>query len=56
MKGGLAIRCPHQMNEALKAEWLWRFANEDDTMWRKVIEMIYGVENFGWGSKKISCS
>jgi len=25
------------MNEAVKTKWLWRFATEDDALWKKVI-------------------
>ena len=54
-EGGLGIRCVLKMNEARKAKWLWRFANEEDALWKKVIVMKCGVDNFGWWSKKISC-
>jgi len=40
------------MNEALKSKWLWRFAKDEDVLWRKVIALKYGVDNSGWWSKK----
>ena len=41
-------------NEAIKIKWLWRFAKEEDALWRKVVVAKYGVDNLGWWSKK-SC-
>jgi len=38
------------MNEALKIKWLWRFAKEEDALWRKVVVAKYGVVNLGWWS------
>jgi len=36
---------PHQtMNEALKTKWLWRFATEDDALWKKVTVSKYGAD------------
>jgi len=52
---GLGIRPLCVMNDALKAQWLWRFAKEDDAMWKNVIKAKYGIDEFGW-SKKSSCS
>ena len=43
-----------EMNEALKPKWLRRFDKEEDTMWKIVIEMKYGVDNIGWWSNKSS--
>ena len=40
------------MNEALKAKWPWRFAYEDDALWKKVIVSKYGTNRLGWWSKK----
>jgi len=31
---------------------LWRFAKEDNTLWKNVVELKYGVNGFGWWSKK----
>jgi len=42
------------MNEALKTKWLWRFAIEDDALWRKIIISKYGVDRFGRWSKRSS--
>ena len=35
-------------NEALLGKWLWRFMNDRDTLWRRVISTEYGVDGFGW--------
>jgi len=45
------------MNEALKAKWLWRFAKEEDALWRKAVIMKYRVDSLGplgWWCKKNS--
>ena len=51
-QGGLGIRPLRDMNEALKSKWLWRFAKEEEALWRQVIASKYGVDNSGWWSKK----
>ena len=40
------------MNEAFKSKWLWRFAKEDDAMWKNVIKAKYGIYELGGWSKK----
>jgi len=52
--GGLGIRPLQTMNEALKTNWLWRFAIEDDSLWKKVIVSKYVVDRFSWWSKRSS--
>jgi len=44
------------MNDALKTKWLWRFAKEDDAMWKNVIKAKYAIDELGWWSKKSSNS
>jgi len=44
------------MNEVLKTKWLWRFANEDNAMWKNVISVKYGIVDLGWWTKKSSYS
>ena len=53
-EGDLGVGRLQEMNEALKAKPLWRFAKDEEALWKKVIEMKYGVENFGWWSNKSS--
>jgi len=50
----LGIRPFRIMNEELKTKWVWRFAIEDDALWKKVIVSKYGVDRFGWWSKRSS--
>ena len=51
-EGGLGIRHLQEMNElneALKAKWLWRFAKAEEALWRKVIEMKYRLIEMKYG-------
>jgi len=40
------------MNEVFKTKWLWRFAIEDDALWKKVIVSKFGVYRFGCWSMR----
>ena len=51
--GGLAIRSLRSFNKALLRKWLWRFGNERQASWRRVIEAKYGYEGGGWCSLPI---
>ena len=51
-EGGLGIRPLRGMNKALKVKWLWRFAREDNTLWKALLKMKYDVDKLGWWSKK----
>ena len=51
-KGGLGIRPLCDINKALKAKWLWRFAKEDNTLWKNMVKVKYDVDRLGWWSKK----
>ena len=42
------------MNDALKTKWLWRFAKEEDAMWKNVIKVKYGIDDLGWWTRKSS--
>ena len=48
--GGLAIRSLRSFNKALFGKWLWRFGNELQALWRRVIRGKYGCEGGGWFS------
>ena len=50
--GGLGILLLRVMNEALKTKWLWRYAKEEDALWKKVIVFKYGTNTFCWWSKR----
>ena len=47
-KGGLGLRRFSILNKALMCKWCWRFANERDSLWRKVICSKFG-EDYGVG-------
>jgi len=53
-QGGLGIRPLCHMNDTLTIKWIWRFAKEEDALWKKVITSKYVVDNLGWWSKKSS--
>jgi len=40
------------MKKALKAKWLWRFAKEDNTLWKNKVKVKYDVGRVEWWSKK----
>ena len=46
--GGLGIWKIDLLNKALLGKWIWRFAFEEDILWKKVIGVKYGQEGFGW--------
>jgi hypothetical protein len=45
--GGLGVRNLIQFNQALFGKWLWRFANEGDAWWRKLVEVRYDTMRGG---------
>ncbi|XP_075658607.1 uncharacterized protein LOC142628380 [Castanea sativa] len=49
--GGLGIRCLRRFNSALLAKWLWRYGEENDALWRRVIGAKYGNDWGGWCTK-----
>ncbi|RVW65713.1 LINE-1 retrotransposable element ORF2 protein [Vitis vinifera] len=50
--GGLGIRKFGILNKALLGKWIWRFAFEEEFLWRKVIGVKYGQVGFGWRTKE----
>jgi hypothetical protein len=52
--GGLGIRNVLKFNKALLEKWLWRYANESEALWCKVIEEKYEEQDGGWCSKEVS--
>jgi len=50
-EGGLGIRSLQDMNKALQAMWLWRFAKEDNTLWKNMVKLKYGIDRLGRWSK-----
>ncbi|RVW64952.1 putative ribonuclease H protein [Vitis vinifera] len=51
-KGGLGIRKLALLNKALLGKWIWRYASDKDNLWKQVIKVKYGQEDFGWRPKK----
>ncbi|XP_058756918.1 uncharacterized mitochondrial protein AtMg00310-like [Vicia villosa] len=42
-EGGLGIKDLAKFNKALLAKWVWRFLNEEKSIWKGVLESRYGV-------------
>ncbi|RVW22717.1 hypothetical protein CK203_103828 [Vitis vinifera] len=38
-------------NKALLGKWLWRFANENEPLWKQIILSKYDLQEGGWCSK-----
>ncbi|KAJ9683534.1 hypothetical protein PVL29_019210 [Vitis rotundifolia] len=51
-KGGLGLRKLAMLNKALLGKWIWRYACDKDNLWKQVIKVKYGQEDFGWRPKK----
>ena len=41
------------MNSALLCKWNWRYANEREALWRRVINLKYGEEEGGWHTRDV---
>ncbi|RVW70775.1 Elongation factor 1-gamma [Vitis vinifera] len=52
-KGGLGVRRLSILNRALLCKWNWRFANERDNLWRRVISRKFGEEDGGGTLKRV---
>ena len=50
-KGGLGLRKFSRLNKALLRKWSWRFANERNALWRKVVSSKYGESSEGWHTR-----
>ena len=46
--GGLGLGELKNKNRALLTKWWWRFGEEREAIWRKVIEFTYGEDRWGW--------
>ncbi|RVW23310.1 putative ribonuclease H protein [Vitis vinifera] len=51
-KGGLGMRRIDSLNKALLGKWVWRFVVEKDNLWRLMIGVKYGQEEFGWKTRE----
>ena len=47
-KGELGVKRLAILNRALLGKWLWRFANDHEGIWRRLICTKYGGEFYGW--------
>ena len=52
-KGGIGIKSFSKMNKALLSKWSWRFSNERNSLWRKVICSKFGESCGGWHTSDI---
>ena len=50
-KGGLGIRNLRSKKKALLFKWLWRFPNEQEALWAKVIKTKFGLHSNQWDSR-----
>ncbi|RVW68033.1 hypothetical protein CK203_064813 [Vitis vinifera] len=41
------------MNSAILCKWNWRYANEREALWRRVINLKYGEEEGGWHTRDV---
>ncbi|RVW69837.1 putative ribonuclease H protein [Vitis vinifera] len=51
--GGLGIRNLAIFNKTLLGKWLWRFANENESLWKQIISSKYDLQDGGWCSKGV---
>ena len=51
--GGLGVMSLSKLNQALLCKWSWRFANEREPPWRRVISRKYGELIGGWNTGDI---
>ena len=52
-KCGIGIKNFSKMNKALLSKWNWRFANERNSLWRKVIGSKFGESPDGWHTRDL---
>ena len=51
--GRLGVRGLHNLNKALLGKWLWRFANERNSLWQRTIRSKFGESQGGWCSGEV---
>lgn len=52
--GGLGVHNLVVFNKALIGKWLWRYINESESLWRRVVDKIYGSMWGGWSTHKVT--
>ena len=53
MDGGLGIRSLAIFNKALLGKWLWRFSNENESLWKQIISSKCNLQKGRWCSKGV---
>ena len=52
-KGGIGIKSLSKLNKALLCKWSWRFANDQNALWRKAICCKFGESIGGWHTRDL---
>ena len=52
-KGGIGLKSLSKLNKALLCKWSWRFANDQNALWRKVICCKFGESIGGWHTRDL---
>ena len=52
-KGSLGVKSLSTLNEALLIKWSWRYAIEQEVLWKCVISGKYGEEEGGWCFREV---
>lgn len=52
--GGLSLGGLYAKNKALLTKWGWRYCFDSSSLWRSVIDSIYGSDSFNWQSHPTS--
>ena len=51
--GGLVIKNLKNQSKALRMTWLWKYSNENQSLWSRVIRVKY-EENDNWMTKEVT--
>ena len=51
--GGFDLGSLENKNWALLAKWWWRFGEEKEALWRRLIASKYGKDKWGWWPKLV---
>lgn len=54
-QGGLGIKNLEIQNRCLLMKWLWRFCDEETSLWKEVIIQKFG-QNSPWCSNEVNCT
>ena len=52
-KGGIGLKSFSKLNKALLCKWSWRFANDQNALWRKAIYCKFGESTGGWHTRDL---